>query len=54
MDGINAQTTVYPLRQDNLSPAIEAVSETFSSLRLLPGAGYILTPPKGMRLPRLS
>ncbi len=30
MYGISAQVSIYPLKQDNLSPAIDAVLETFA------------------------
>ena len=40
---ISAQISIYPLRQEHLSPAIEAVRETLASKGLQPEVGAMST-----------
>ena len=40
---ISAQVSVYPLRQERLSPAVQALSDAFSSAGLSPEVGSMST-----------
>jgi uncharacterized protein YqgV (UPF0045/DUF77 family) len=40
---VSAQISVYPLRQERLSPAVDAVAETLSAHNLIPRVGDMST-----------